>query len=77
MIYAGLWGVIVTFCLFFTARFSFSAKLGRIPDIFEIPVFISLTSLGLIAPFGLTPYYDLKYLSPRLMSVTEISQALL
>ncbi len=75
--YTILWAEISLICLFFVMRYSFSVRLEGAPNILEIPVYISFTSLVLIALAGLAPYFDKKYLASTLSSVTLLPKGFL
>lgn len=61
-VYFGLWLIIGLIFSFFAKRFTFSMYLDRNIDIFDIPVYLSITGMFLIGTFGLIPYFDKQYL---------------
>lgn len=52
-VYMGLWTIISSACLIFTVYGSYSAGCGRAIDIFEIPIYLSVTQMFLISLLGL------------------------
>lgn len=76
-IYMGLWLVIALLCYYFSNRWTFNTRLGLLPNIVEIPVYISFTMVLLISLFGVAPYFDNKYLIKQLSSVDELPAGLL
>lgn len=71
-VYMGLWLVISLLCWYFSVKWTFNNYLGLLPNILEIPVYISLTMMVLISLFGAAPYFNDKYLLRQLSSVDEL-----
>lgn len=76
-VYMGLWLVIAILCYYFSNRWTFNNRLGLLPNVVEIPVYISFTMVLLISLFGAAPYFDNKYLLRQLSSVDELPAGLL